>query len=106
MTTTAPARHATPRPGPAGVRVVGDEQPRRLGRTTLDDRLTLAGAAFGSASLVWVLYNQVLPVAGVRHRSKRDIERKKRDVPTDQEAEHPGERQHLVVQHPHQGSGA
>ncbi|HEY0869355.1 MAG TPA: hypothetical protein VGD55_03065, partial [Acidothermaceae bacterium] len=30
----------------------------------MDDRLTLAGSAFGSASLVWVLYDQVLPFAG------------------------------------------
>jgi phosphate transport system permease protein len=65
MTTTAPARHAAPRPSPVGSRVVGTDQPRRLSRTTLDDRLTLAGSAFGSASLVWVLYDQVLPFAGV-----------------------------------------
>jgi len=65
MTTTAPARHAAPRSGPVGARVVGADQPRRVGRTTLDDRLTLAGSAFGSASLVWVLYDQVLPFAGV-----------------------------------------
>ena len=65
MTTTAPARHAAPRPSPTGTRVAGLDQPRRLNRTTLDDRLSLAGAAFGSASLVWVLYDQVLPFAGV-----------------------------------------
>jgi phosphate transport system permease protein len=65
MTATSPAQHRLD--ASSGVeRVEGSEydSPRLLGKRSLEDKLTLAGAAFGSLGLVWVLFEQVLPFSG------------------------------------------
>jgi phosphate transport system permease protein len=41
------------------------DAPRALAKRSLDDRLTLVGAAAGSLTLVWLLYERVLPFSGV-----------------------------------------
>lgn len=53
-TTRAPAPPETPAP----------ERPRRLRGRTLDDKLSLIGAAAGSLALTWVLYGKILPFSG------------------------------------------
>ena len=41
------------------------DAPRALAKRSLDDQLTLFGAAAGSLTLVWLLYERVLPFSGV-----------------------------------------
>ncbi|GAB3854117.1 phosphate ABC transporter permease PstA [Dactylosporangium cerinum] len=41
------------------------ERPRRLRARTLDDKLSLAGAAAGSLALTWVGYGKILPFSGL-----------------------------------------
>lgn len=40
------------------------DQPRQLGRHTLDDRFSFLGSALGSLALVWLVYDQLLPFSG------------------------------------------
>jgi phosphate transport system permease protein len=51
-----PPATTLPRPGP------GDDRPRDLRARTLDDVLSLAGAAIGSFALTWLLLQRILPV--------------------------------------------
>jgi phosphate transport system permease protein len=54
----------TVRPGgPAGG--LDPDRPREVGRRTLDDVLSLLGAALGSFGLVWLLLDRILPVPGI-----------------------------------------
>lgn len=41
------------------------DRPRRLRTRTLDDTASVAGAAFGSLALTWLLYQRVLPLFGL-----------------------------------------
>jgi phosphate transport system permease protein len=68
-----PARHAAPDltvpppelPAPPADRPVPPpDRPRTLRARTLDDKLSLRGAAVGSLSLVWLLYGHILPLHG------------------------------------------
>ncbi len=53
---TDPPATTPPRPGP------GEDRPRDLHGRTLDDVLSLAGAAVGSFALTWLLLQRILPV--------------------------------------------
>lgn len=64
MTVTTQGRHAAPRGGLAHQPVNGGDVPRVLAQHTVDDRLALIGAAVGSLSLVWILYERLLPFSG------------------------------------------
>jgi phosphate transport system permease protein len=66
MTTTVHIRNGDSPPAPIvppGNYV--QDRPRTLGHRSLDERLTVWGAAFGSLALIWVLYERVLPLNGV-----------------------------------------
>jgi phosphate transport system permease protein len=41
------------------------ERPRRLRGRTLDDKLSLVGAAAGSLALTWIVYGKILPFSGL-----------------------------------------
>jgi phosphate transport system permease protein len=69
---TVPLRAAQPPPTPPPPPPddlddldAGLEQPRELHSRTLDDIMSLAGAAVGSLALVWLLYDRILPLQGV-----------------------------------------
>jgi phosphate transport system permease protein len=61
-TTTTTVRPADPS-GPGGA--LDLDRPREVGRRTLDDVLSLLGAALGSFGLVWLLLDRILPVPGI-----------------------------------------
>lgn len=63
MTITSHARHSAT--AVQSVPTSPGDSPRVLVRHSLDDRLALLGAAVGSFSLVWVLYERVLPFSGL-----------------------------------------
>ena len=49
----------------AGAAPAAVERPRRLRARTLDDKLSLAGAAAGSLALTWLVYGKILPFSGL-----------------------------------------
>ena len=48
-----------------GAPAVDQDRPRGLHSRTLDDTLSLIGAAVGALALVWLLYERILPLQGV-----------------------------------------
>jgi phosphate transport system permease protein len=55
---------STAGPEPAAPDTVPEQVPRSVGGRTLDDVLAAVGAAVGSLSLVWLIYENLLPTAG------------------------------------------
>lgn len=62
MTTTSMQPEATT-PPPASPEI--DDRPRALSTRTLDDTMSLVGAAAGSLALVWLTYSQILGWSGI-----------------------------------------
>jgi phosphate transport system permease protein len=50
---------------PATDQSIADDQPRRLSRRNLDDRLSLWGSLLSAVALTWLIFYQVLPVSGL-----------------------------------------
>src|SRR5213082_1746103 len=63
MTTTRREERDVFPPRPSAEQLDSDE-PRPLHTRSLDDTLSLAASALGSLALVWVAYEEVLPLSG------------------------------------------